>query len=274
MTSSVSSKTGAFSGVVGQRRNFVNVPALLLGAVILAIWIVIIQMGFVSTQVFPGPLAVATSFVGLTVSSTFWGAFLATLSTWLLALAIAAVLAVVIGVLIGSSPLVHRLMTGLIEFFRPIPSIAILPLILLLFGPTDFTKILLTTYTAFWPMLVQTIYGVLGTDPVLKDVAATLNVRRLEMRRRITLPSALPSMAVGFRISASISLVLCVTLEIIVGMNGLGKEIFLAQSVGSVDRMYALIIVTGLLGWALNALFQRLERRALHWHIANTNRGE
>ncbi len=259
-------------GAVSRGRTFVNGPALLLGGTALVGWMLVTQTGLVSTRVFPGPLDVAVSLGELTISPEFWGALGATLSTWLISLGIAIVLAVVLGVLIGSSPVVHRAVTGVIEFFRPIPSVAILPLILLLYGPSDLTKILLTTYAAFWPMLVQTIYGVLGTDPVLKDVAATLNIGRFATRRRITLPSALPSMAVGLRISASISLILCVTLEIIAGMDGLGKEIFLAQSAGALGQMYALVIVTGLLGWGLNVLFQRVERRALHWHIASTNR--
>jgi ABC-type nitrate/sulfonate/bicarbonate transport system permease component len=184
-------------------------------------------------------------------------------------LGIAVTTAIIVGVLIGTVPLLYRALSGVIEFFRPIPSVAILPLALLLFGPTTTTKVLLTTYTAFWPMLIQTIYGVRATDPVLKDVAASLNMTALGMRRRIVLPSAFPSMAVGFRIGASVSLILCVTLEIIVGMSGLGREIFVAQNSGATARMYVFIAVTGFLGWALNGVFRRAERSFLHWHVSH-----
>lgn len=252
-------------------RRALNLPALILGAAILLLWMAASGTGVVSGRILPGPLELLSAFLGLVFSTTLWSALAATLGSWLTSLVIAVTLASVLGVLIGSMEGVYRAVTGVIEFFRPIPSVAILPLALLLFGPSDLTKVLLTTYTAFWPMLIQTIYGVRGTDPVLKDVAASLNLGPLTMRRRIVLPSALPSMAVGFRIGASVSLILCVTLEIIVGMSGLGREIFLAQNSGATDRMYAFIATTGLLGWALNAAFQRLEKATLHWHTAHSS---
>ena len=268
-TSSVSDLTLAPSAPGWLRHRRVNVPALVLGAAVLAVWAAATGTSAVGSSVLPTPTALGAALIDLAGSSVLWISIGATVRSWLVALLIAAVLAAVLGVLIGSSRTTHRLLSGVIEFFRPIPSVAILPLILLLYGPTEITKIILTVYTAFWPMLVQTIYGVLGTDPVLKDVAATLDVGPVATRWRITLPSALPSIAVGFRIAASVSLILCVTLEIIVGMDGLGQQIFLAQNAGAPDRMFAFIVVAGLLGWAVNAVVQRLERATLHWHTAH-----
>ncbi|WGX96665.1 ABC transporter permease [Nocardioides sp. L-11A] len=270
-TSFVSDLITAPSGAAARLRRVVNGPAVVFGAAILLIWMATTETGLVGAAVLPSPAALGTAFVDLVGSAVLWSAVWATLSTWIVSLIIAVLLAAVLGVLLGSSAGLYRAVSGLIEFFRPIPSVAILPLFLLLYGATDSTKILLTAYTAFWPMIVQTIYGVLGTDPVLKDVAATLNLGPVATRWRIALPSALPSMAVGFRIGASVSLILCVTLEIIVGMEGLGREIFVAQSSGATDRMHTLIAVTGLLGWGVNALFQRVERATLHWHSAHRN---
>jgi ABC-type nitrate/sulfonate/bicarbonate transport system permease component len=246
-----------------------TLPALTLGAIILILWLVASGTDLVSSRVLPAPIEFIEAAGKTLRSSTLWSATAATLTSWLVSLVFAVAAAAVLGVLIGALPLLYRALVGVIEFFRPIPSVAILPLALLLSGPTTTTKVLLTTYTAFWPMLIQTIYGVRGTDPVLKDVAASLSLTALQTGRRIILPSALPSMAVGFRIGASVSLILCVTLEIIVGMSGLGREIFVAQTSGATARMYTFIAVTGLLGWGLNTLFRRAERAALHWHAAH-----
>jgi ABC-type nitrate/sulfonate/bicarbonate transport system permease component len=254
----------------GRLAGAVNTPALVLGAAILLAWSVASATEWVNERVLPAPADVVSALAGAVTDASLWSAVWATLGSWLISLSIAVIAAAVLGVLIGSVPVLHLVFSTLIEFFRPIPSVAILPLALLLFGPESTTKILLTTYTAFWPMLVQTIYGVRSTDPVLKDVAASINLGPIAMRRRVVLPSALPSMAVGFRIGASVSLILCVTLEIIVGMNGLGREIFIAQNSGASDTMYAYIAVAGLLGWGLNVLVQRVEKAALHWHTANS----
>ena len=82
----------------------------------------------------------------------------------------------------------------------------------------------------------------------------------------VTLPSAVPYIATGLRISSSVALILAVTAELVIGIDGLGQSIDLAGQSGAVELMYALIVVTGLLGWALNVVFARAERRVLHWH--------
>ncbi len=113
---------------------------------------------------------------------------------------------------------------------------------------------------------MQTLYGVQDVDPVATDTARSFGFGRASRLLRVTLPSAVPYIATGVRISAAVSLILCVTAELIIGAAGLGREINLARQGGAVDLMYALIVATGLLGWAMNAGFTRVERRVLHWH--------
>lgn len=248
-------------------RQFINLPAISLALLALTMWILLAQSGLLSERVFPSARDVFLSLAQLIGTPTLWTAMWGTMSTWLLALSVAATLAILLGLVIGSIPLVHSLLAGLIEFFRPIPSIAILPLALLVLGPTTSTKLLLTIYTAFWLILVQAIYGVRSTDPVLKDVAASLSIGRTATLFRIVLPSALPYMLIGLRLGASVGLILCITVELIVGVPGLGAEIALAQSAGALGRMYSLIGITALLGWGLNTVFYRFQVRSLHWYF-------
>ena len=124
----------------------------------------------------------------------------------------------------------------------------------------------LAAFAATWPLLMQTLYGVQDVDPVATDTARSFGFSRPQRLLRVTLPSAVPYIATGVRISAAVALILVVTAELVIGAPGLGREINLARQGGGVDLMYALILATGLLGWGVNVLFTRVERRVLHWH--------
>ena len=137
-----------------------------------------------------------------------------------------------------------------IEFLRPIPSVALIPLAVLIYGQGLESKVFLVAFASFWPLLIQTIYGVQDVDPVATDTARSFGLGRLERMWRITVPSAVPYIATGIRISSAVALILAVTAELVIGAAGLGREINVARSGGNLDAMYALIVATGLLGWA------------------------
>jgi ABC-type nitrate/sulfonate/bicarbonate transport system permease component len=101
---------------------------------------------------------------------------------------------------------------------------------------------------------------------VTTDTARTFGLGRVERLWRIKLPSAQPYIATGIRISSTVALILAVTAEVVIGSPGLGRSINLARSGGAVELMYALILATGILGWLLNVVAARAERRVLHWH--------
>jgi ABC-type nitrate/sulfonate/bicarbonate transport system permease component len=181
-------------------------------------------------------------------------------------LGIASAVAIPLGIVVGSAPLLYRALRVLIEFLRPIPSVALIPLAILVYGTGMQSKVFLIVFASFWPLLVQTLYGVQDVDPVAQDTARSFGSPRSQRLLRVTLPSSVPYIATGLRLASTTALILAVTAELVIGSPGLGREINLAQSAGAADQMYALIIVTGLLGWGLNALFGRGERRVLHWH--------
>jgi ABC-type nitrate/sulfonate/bicarbonate transport system permease component len=205
--------------------------------------------------------------------SSFWEAVGNTLQGWALGLGIAAALAIPIGILIGSSRLLYRASRGLIEFLRPIPSVALIPLAILIYGTGLQSKVFLAAFASFWQLLVATLYGVQDVDPVATDTARSFGFSRLQRLFRVTLPSAIPYIATGVRIASAVSLILTVTAELVIGSAGLGRSINVARSGGNEELMYALIITTGILGLLLNAIFVRAERRVLHWHPSQ-RRGE
>ncbi len=189
-----------------------------------------------------------------------------TMQGWAIGLGIAAAVGIPSGMLIGSRPLLYRCLRLSIEFLRPIPSVALIPLAVIVYGTGLEMKVFLVAFASFWPLLFQALYGVQDVDPVLRDTARSFRLGPMSRLVRVTMPSAAPYIATGVRISASVALVLAVTAELVVGAPGLGRAINIAHSSGAVRPMYALIIVAGLLGWAVNAGFRRAERNLLHWH--------
>jgi ABC-type nitrate/sulfonate/bicarbonate transport system permease component len=153
-----------------------------------------------------------------------------------------------------------------IEFLRPIPSVALIPLAVLVFGTRFPNKLFLVTFACVWPLLFQAIYGVQDVDPVAVDTARAFGFGRLQRLALVVLPSSASYIATGLRIASSVALILAVTSELVVGVPGLGSAINVAASSGDFALMYALIAVAGLLGLTLNALFARLEGWALRWH--------
>jgi ABC-type nitrate/sulfonate/bicarbonate transport system permease component len=239
----------------------------LLGvAAVLALFELLSRSDVVDRHYFPPVSEMFRALWGQLGTAGLWRAVGHTLEGWALGLGIAAAAAIPIGMLLGSSKVAYRELRAVIEFLRPIPSVALIPLAVLVYGTGLESKVFLALYASFWPILVQTIYGVQDVDPVAMDTARSFGFGRLERLVRVTLPSSAAYIATGLRISSSVALILCVTAELVIGAPGLGREINVARQGGATDDMYAIIIVTGLLGWLLNAGFVRVERRLLHWH--------
>jgi len=232
----------------------------------LALWELLVRSGVLSDTSFPPMSETVTELGGQLGTGAFWTAVLNTLQGWALGLGLAILLAVPAGILVGSSALAYRALRVPIEFLRPIPSVALIPLAVLVYGTGLESKVFLAVFASFWPLFVQTMYGVQDVDPVVTDTARSFGLGRFERIWRIRLPSAVPYIATGVRISSAVALILAVTAELVIGSAGLGRSISVAQSGGAIDVMYALIIATGMLGWLLNILATRGEKRVLHWH--------
>jgi len=232
----------------------------------LALWEVLTRTGMLPERYLPPMTETAQELSRLMGTSDFWSAVWNTMKGWALGLGIALVLAIPAGIAIGSSTLLYRSVRVFIEFLRPIPSVALIPLAVLIYGTGLDSKVFLAAFASFWPLLIQTLYGVRDVDPVATDTARAYGLGRLERLWRIKLPSAIPYIATGVRISSAVALILAVTAELVIGAAGLGREINLARSGGALENMYALIIATGAIGWMLNILTTRGEKRVLHWH--------
>jgi len=229
-------------------------------------WELIPRLGIIDAKYLPPASEVIAALVvdfGLTA---FWVAVGETMKAWFLGLLMAVAAAVVLGFIIGSSNFLRKATNSTIEFLRPIPSVALIPLAVLLFGVKIESSLLLIVYAAFWQVLIQVLYGVADVDMVANNTAKTYGLGRMARIRYVVFPTALPYLMTGVRLAGAVALVLAITAELVIGSPGLGREIALAQSGGAISGMYALVLATGLIGVLINMLMRFIEKKTLSWH--------
>ena len=191
-----------------------------------------------------------------------------TMAAWAIGLLVAVLLAVPLGMVMGSSRRGYLATSTAIEFLRPIPSVALIPLAILVFGRDLDMKVALIVYASSWPILFNTIYGFREVDPVARETARAFGFGRLAVLLRVSLRSAAPFIFTGIRIAAGIALILAISSELIAGGSGGIGTWMLVQSQSGTQReyVYAGIVVTGLLGLAINSVLVAGERRLFFWH--------
>ncbi|WP_320782863.1 ABC transporter permease [Streptomyces sp. CRN 30] len=241
-----------------------------LGAAGLAAFLVlgeaVPRLGLVERDYFPPTSSVADALVTEAGDTAFWTALGDTLTGWALGLAIAVAAGIVAGVVLSVVPYLREATSSTVEFLRPIPSVALIPLAVLLYGTGLRSVLLLVVYASFWQVLIQTLYGVQDVDPVAEETARSYGLGAWARVRHVLWPTALPYVMTGVRLAAAVALILAITAELVIGAPGLGARIAVAQSSQAVPEMYALVVVAGLLGLLINVGARTVERRALAWH--------
>lgn len=237
------------------------------GIVLLALaWELAPQLGWLQPQFFPPLSAVLARLGDLAATSEFWGFVLSTTRTWLLGLTIATLAGVAAGLAIGLTPGARTYTHSTIEFLRPIPSVALIPGVILLFGSRYQSGVVLITYAAFWQVLLQMLYGLADIDSVARDTARSFRFSRFGYVRHVAWPTLLPFLFTGVRLAAAMALVLAVTAEMVIGSQGIGRGIVVAQASNATVEAYAYVLVAGVMGVAINLAARALERRILRWH--------
>jgi ABC-type nitrate/sulfonate/bicarbonate transport system permease component len=227
---------------------------------------VVPRVGLVSADYLPPTSRIARALAAEATDGAFWTAVGDTLTSWLMGLLIATGAGIAVGVVISIVPYLRAATASTIEFLRPIPSVALIPLAVLLYGTDLRSTLLLVVYASFWQVLIQVLYGVQDVDPVADETARSYGLGRWARVRYVLWPTALPYVMTGVRLAAAVALVLAITAELIIGSPGLGSRIAVAQTSNAIPAMYALVVVTGLLGVVINLGARAVERRVLSWH--------
>ena len=232
----------------------------------LVTWQLLPTLGLVDPRYFPTATATLAQLGQDLRDLEFWRNVGRTMTAWAIGLLIATVLAVVLGTIIGLVPFLRRATHTTVEFLRPIPSVALIPLAVLLYGYQLQAALIIIVFASFWQVFIQVLYGVADVDAVARDTARSFGLSRGSRIVNLVFPTALPYLMTGLRLAAAVALILAITAEMFIGNPGLGREIVFAQSAGNWPAVYALVVVTGLLGLAINLVFRAIERRSLSWH--------
>jgi len=231
----------------------VNWSGLSVFALVLAGWEAAVRSGMIAFEFLPAPSAILMGVVELVQDGILLQDLLHTLLSIAIGWTIAMIIGVAVGLLLGFSPLARKYGLASIEVLRPIPGIAFAPLGLLLFGFSLQTELVVTVLPTVWPVMVNTMGGIANAQPRLTDVGRTFRLSSYEIVRYLLLPSALPSIVVGARISLGLALVMAIVAEIVGNPEGLGYGIVREQQALHPEYMFAYIAVVGLLGVILNA---------------------
>jgi NitT/TauT family transport system permease protein len=256
------------SGASAVRRRAASAVRIVFGiAVFFLVLEFITSLGLVPAIYLPRASTVVERMAELMVDPKFLKQVLATLEAWAIGLALATLISVPLGILIGTSELAYKMTSPVIEFMRPIPSVALIPLAILLWGQGFSMKIILVAYATTWPILFNTVYGVHDVDPIAVQTARCFGLKRSAILWRISFPSAAPLIFTGIRISASIGLIVVIGSELLASADsGIGSYIlFVSLNGGHMDSVLAGAAIAGIVGVLINSLFGMIDRRVFAW---------
>jgi sulfonate transport system permease protein len=239
--------------------------ALILPLLLLAAWQAAASGGLLSAAYFPAPSRTADALIYVVSSGALWGPLGATMLRMLEGWLLASFCGVLLGALIGSSRGARDYLQPMLEFLRPFPASAIIPAAIMILGLSQAMAVFVIAFGSVWPVLLGALHGFSAVEPRLKEVANALEMRPANYLWKIALPSALPDIFTGMRISLAIALILAVVVEMQAGQIGLGQNILLAQRMFRSPELYAGIVVLGLFGFLTSWLLNIVERRLLAW---------
>ena len=226
-------------------------------AFLLAVWEIICSTGLISSLFLPAPSAILTALGKLITSGE--------ISRILLGFALGSIIGLLVGLVTGTSALMDRIGTPIVNALYPIPKIALLPLFILWLGIGELSKVTIIALGVFFPVAMNTYSGVKNVDTLLIKVAVSFNASWWLTMKSVVLPSALPVIFAGLRLAAGTSLLLLVAAEMIAAQEGIGALILHYGDLMITDRLMAGVIVLSLLGLIFNLGLQWLEHKIVPW---------
>jgi NitT/TauT family transport system permease protein len=236
-------------------------------AVFLLLWEAACRAGLVDPLFVPPPSVVLVALVHCVGDPEFRTDAASTVLSWFIAVSVATVIGVALGLLLGSLPRLRAAGLLVVEFLRPMPGVVLIPLVIALIGIDAQTKIALATFTATWPVLFNTIYALGDVEPQLLEMARSYRTPRWRSVVWVTLPAIVPHIVTGIRFALSVALISLVSTEFLTGGGiGLGQFINVSGSgAGRMDLVLAGAVFAGTLGLLADAALNGAAARLLPW---------
>lgn len=246
-------------------RSWRTVKQTLAIGFVLVLWQVIPSLGWVDHRTLPPLSDVIQGFIELVVSGKLFVYALASFKRALSGFVLSILVAIPLGFLMGWFKRVERVFDPVVQLFRNTATLALYPVFLLIFGLGELSKIGIIFWGCLWPILINTIDGVKLIDPILIKSARSMSVSAFSMFIKVILPAAIPSIITGLRLSATHSIIVLVSAEILGSDSGLGFLIFEARDRYDAPAMYSGIIILSALGLMLNYALVHLEKSLTFW---------
>lgn len=243
-------------------------PSIVLFSLILLSWEWASRAGVI-THSLSSPTGAGGYLLGKGASADLWLLLAETMNTWALGLGVTLALALPIGITVGASRTLERLTLLPTEFLRSVPPIVYLPIVVLVFGTSPMTSLVLIVSGAIWSLTYQVIYGVRNTDPVTVEVARVYGLSNFQIVRSVYIPSIAPFLATGLRIAAVFAIVATLFTEMLGTGRGIGGAMMTSMLTAQFDNLFGLMVLSGILGIAVDTSLTAAERRLLRWHPAH-----
>lgn len=234
---------------------------------LLLLWEISARSGLIDVRFFPAPSSIARQAVELTGTGELWSHLAASLRRLAWGTLLGGIPALLLGITMGLYRPIRAAIDPLISATYPVPKSAILPLILLIFGLDEASKIVMVALGVFFPVLINTITGVLQIDKIYLDVGKNFRATRWQTFRTVALPGAMPSIMAGIKLGIGMGLILIAIAEMVGAKNGIGFMIWDAWQILSVETMYVGLIVISILGFLLTLILNEIEGWILPWKL-------
>lgn len=231
----------------------------------LAVWELLSRAGAISPLFFPAPSLIAVALWGMLVDGDLLANTGVTVARVVAGFAIGAGLGLLVGLAMGTSPRLGAQLDPWVAALHPTPKIAIFPLILVIFGIDEASKVTLAAVGAFFPMVINTVAGVRQISPIHFEVARSYGAGPLKLFTRVVLPGSMPLVLAGARLAINVAFMLTIAVELVAAQRGLGQMLWFAWQTLRVDEVYAVLVVTSGLGITMTLLIERFTRWAMPW---------
>jgi sulfonate transport system permease protein len=239
---------------------------LLAPVLLILVWYVASAAGVLNANILPSPVRVFQTLIKLITNGKLGQGLVVSGLRVIRGFAIGAVIGIVLGVLMGLSKTLNKILSSLVSIFRPIPMIAWIPLLIMWLGIGEESKVAVIIIGALWPVLLNTISGILSVDKKLLEVAQVLEKGKKEILFNVILPSAWPSIITGIRLGISTAWTCVVAAEMIAASSGIGYMIAYARELSQPDVVLVGVFTIGLVGLLIDFIIMRIQKRLLRWN--------
>ncbi|MBI3158048.1 MAG: ABC transporter permease [Chloroflexi bacterium] len=236
---------------------------------LLVIWQVFSSLGLVSKLFFPPPSRIGAALLKTIANGTLASNVGISMLRMISGFLIGSAVGLLLGLSMGWLSWLRNLLDPIIASIHPVPKMALFPLVLILFGLGESSKIVMISIAAFFPMLINSMAGVRQIDPIFFDIAQNYGASRGQIFRRVVLPGSLPFVLSGVRLAMNNAILLTIVVEMIVGRTGLGSMIWLSWETLKTDHLYAALFTISVLGLAINRSLERATRVLVPWDREN-----